>query len=71
MIVFMHFQPSPSYECLIFLGLCENIRLQAIRDDPETDHVVLGYPSFLLKVGEGKPKQTIDFFIELPLCEYC
>ena len=66
MVVFMCFQSSRLYQCMSFLNLSENMRVQAIRDDHETDPEVLDYPNFLLKFGEGKLKQTLDYFIEFP-----
>ena len=66
MIVFMCFQSSPLYPCMSFLSLSENVRLQSIRDDEDPDPAVFEYPNFLLKVGEGKLKQTEDSFIEVP-----
>ena len=65
-IVFMCLQSSPLYQCMYFPNLSERISLYAIRNDQETDPAVPEYPCFLLKVGEGKLKQTIDSFIELP-----
>ena len=66
MIVFMCFKSSPLYQCMDFLSLCENMRLNAIQYDQDSDSAVLEYPNFLLKGGEGKLKQTEDSFIELP-----
>ena len=51
---------------MCFLRSSENLKLQEIRDDQKTDPAVLEYLNFLLKVVEGKLKQTMNHFIELP-----
>ena len=61
--MFVCFQSSTLYECMDFLSLSENMRLQAIQDDQEADPTVLEYPNFLMKVGEEKLKQSMDSFI--------
>ena len=66
MIVFMCFQSPPLYQCMDFLSLIENMRLLAIWDDQDPDPAMLGYPNFLLKVGEGELEQTEDSLIEVP-----
>ncbi len=67
MIVFMCFKSSPLYQCVKLLSLTENMRLQAIMHEYETDKAVLEYPdSFFLELGEGKVERTTDSLIELP-----
>ena len=65
-IVLMCFQYSPLHLCTDCLSQNEDMRLQAIPDDQESDTAVLEYPNFLLKVGEEKLKQAVDSLIELP-----
>ena len=62
MIIFMCFQSSPLYQCMSFLSLSEKMRLQSIRDDEDPYPAVFEYLNFLMKVGEGKLKQTEDSF---------
>ena len=66
MIVFMSFKSSPLYQCVDLLSLNENMRLEANVKYHETNTAVLGYPAFLLKVGEGKFEVTTESLIELP-----
>ncbi len=65
LIVFMCFKSSPLYQCVNFLSLKENRRLQSIKSDQPSDKGVLDYPEFLLKVAEGKLERTTDLLINL------
>jgi len=45
---------SVLYRLLNTLTLTENMRLSALREDPNAAQVVLDYPDYLLRVGEGR-----------------
>ena len=67
MILYTWLQSSPLHQCMDFLGLSKNMRLQAILDDQEKDPAVLEYLDFPLKAGDEKRKWTEYSLIELPL----
>jgi len=60
------FRTSALYDKCKVLRLTENMRLQALRDDPSADPASLEYPNFLLRVGEGRYEADADLRIELP-----
>ena len=66
MIIFTCSKSSLLYQTVSLLGPNENIRLQAIMNEPSIDNDVLECPQYLLKDGEGKVHEIVDSSIELP-----
>ena len=65
MIVFMCFKSSTLYQSMKCLKLTQNMVLQAIQNNVNTDKSVSEYPDFLLKFGEGKLKKISNSLIDL------
>ena len=66
MIVHLCFKSSPLYPHTRKLHLKQNMRLNALKNDPTADSSALSYPGFLLSVGEGSIPVETDDIIRLP-----
>lgn len=60
------FKNSNLYENFENLTLDVNMRLEALRNDPNATTDALEYPEFLLKVGEGRVEGSDGEYIPLP-----
>lgn len=56
---------SVLYPMMRKLTLSKNMRLAALREDPNADVAALQYPSYLLSVGEGREVTDEDSRLEL------
>lgn len=58
---------SKLYEKFEKLTLSQNMRLEALRNDPDASQDALDYPGYLLEVGEARVEDTINQYdIEVP-----
>ena len=57
---------SPLYRNIKLVELTENMRLEALRQDPQASREALEFPNFLLKVGDGKVEMDAHGNIQLP-----
>ncbi len=64
------------------LRLTENMRLPSPRNDPHASDTALQFPSYLLRLGEGRLEESEGNMVELPeseqnvldvdaLCKFC
>ena len=66
MIVHMSLKSSFIFQELRVMHLTENMRLQALKEDPNADHEALQYPDYLLRIGEGRQRKDEKSYIDLP-----
>ena len=57
---------SPLYRNIKSVELTENMRLEALRQDPQASREALEFPNFLLKEGDGKVEMDAHGNIQLP-----
>ncbi len=65
-IVHLSLKSSPLFPEMHRSTLTENMRVRAMKNDPRADAHAIGYPDYLLKVGEGKVPTAKGSCIEFP-----